>query len=421
MNIDRLKDEIRKTRNAWRAKQSGWSELPEAEGRKVLAEADKLYDKLCELQDKLEDAEEEERGNAVDTSRRPNQPDVTARGAGRHYGDDDIPITYALRPEHRMAARARENGADAFEGLRLGGLIRSMVAGPKNDHERRALAEGTDASGGYTVPELLSSQLIDLVRDATVSIRAGARTVPLSSDTHHIAKVATDPVPAWRAENAAVVESEPTFTRISMAPKSLAVMFKVSRELLEDSLNLETELPRIISAAMAVELDQAILWGNGSASQPLGLTNQPGIHVISHGLATLDNYTPLVRARTKVAISKHPGVTAFIMHPKDAGRLAELTDTTGQPLMPPKLIADVPQLETTSVPTAGSPDETSIITGFFPRLLIGIRNSVRIEVLRERYAENYQYGFLAALRADVAVEHASAFCQISNIQNADIN
>jgi hypothetical protein len=40
---------------------------------------------------------------------------------------------------------------------------------------------------------------------------------------------------------------------------------------------------------------------------------------------------------------------------------------------------------------------------------------LRIEFLRERYADNLQFGFLAYLRADVAVKHAASFCSIVGI------
>ena len=36
-------------------------------------------------------------------------------------------------------------------------------------------------------------------------------------------------------------------------------------------------------------------------------------------------------------------------------------------------------------------------------------------VLRERYADNYQYGFLVHMRTDVAVEHAESFAQLIGV------
>ena len=54
----------------------------------------------------------------------------------------------------------------------------------------RALSEGTDSAGGFTVPEIVGSRFIDRVRDALVVQRAGAQIVPMTSDTLHLARLA---------------------------------------------------------------------------------------------------------------------------------------------------------------------------------------------------------------------------------------
>jgi HK97 family phage major capsid protein len=58
----------------------------------------------------------------------------------------------------------------------------------------------------------------------------------MTAKTLRMAKVISDPVPQWRAENANIAESEPVFGDLSLDAKTLAVRFNVSRELLEDPL-----------------------------------------------------------------------------------------------------------------------------------------------------------------------------------------
>jgi HK97 family phage major capsid protein len=345
------------------------------------------------------------------------RPGVDEVSIGPDGADAAEPV-FALRSEQRMADYLRERGAPAQDGLTLGRYLRAMVVGARSDAERRALAEGTDSAGGFTVPDILSARLIDLMRARTVAIRAGAMTVPLTSDSNAVAKVASDPVPAWRAEAGAVSESDPTFARIVFAPKSLAVLVKASRELLDDSLNMESQLPLVIASAMAVELDRVALFGSGSGNEPRGLANTSGIETVVHN-ATLTSYAPLIQARTKILSNNALGVSAFVMSPRDEGTLAGLVDTTNQPLRIPPAIANVPMLTSTSVPTdLGSdspPAESTILAGWFAHLLIGMRSNIRIEVLRERYADTLQYGFIAHLRADIAVEQPKAFCAITGI------
>ncbi|WP_119461881.1 phage major capsid protein [Rhodospirillaceae bacterium SYSU D60014] len=385
-----------------------------------LAEAEAANDALMILLDGIDgemDARKElgsrEPRKHGGDNRRPIGEDRVING-----GADDGEITYALAPEQRFADWQSARGGERHDGLSLGRYLRAMVVGAKDDVEKRALSEGTDSAGGYSVPDVLSSRLIDLMRAASVAIRAGARTVPLTSDVNHIAKVLTDPVPGWRAEAGAVAESDPTFTRVTFNPRSLAVLVKASRELLADSLNMEQMLPRIIASAMAVELDRVALFGSGTGSEPGGVTTFTGIQTVAHS-AALTSYAPLLQARTKLMTANMPGVTAYVMHPEDEGTLAGLTATDNQPLMVPPAIRDVPILTSTSVDadfaSSSPPPDTEILAGWWPSLMIGMRQEIRIEVLRERYADTLQYGFLAHLRADVAAEHENAFVQITGV------
>ncbi len=347
-------------------------------------------------------------------NRRPVGQDMCANGADG-FSRSVNEASVGLRPEQRMADHVRDQGCEDI-GLSTGQYLRAMVIGAKTDTERRALSEGTDSAGGFTVPDVLSANLIDLMRARSVTIQAGARTVPLGSDTNYIAKLLTDPTPGWRAESAAIAESDPTFGRVTLTPKALAVLVKVSRELLEDSLNIETELPRIMTVALAQELDRVALFGSGTGSEPTGIVNTSGVSEVAHD-ATLTTYAPLITARTNVLTSNAERLSAYIIHPRDEGELAGLTDSTGQPLQAPPKLSDIPMLTTTSVPTDGGTgsDESSIITGDFSRLLIGVRSQISIQMLKERYADTGQYGFLAFMRADIAVEHPEVFCKITGI------
>ncbi|GAB5460888.1 phage major capsid protein [Hoeflea alexandrii] len=348
----------------------------------------------------------------------PRRPggNVTFRSDGAN-GVDLIDVDAAgLTREMRMADHVRELDVPTYEGLTPGAYLRAMFNGAKSDAERRALSEGTNSAGGFTVPDILSSQFIDAARKAATVFQAGAITVPLSSDSNAIAKVSTDPVPAWRAENAAIAESDPTFAQVIFTPRSLAVLVKCSRELLMDSLNMETLLPQVMASAMAVELDRVALFGTGSAPQPKGVVNFSGVQEVAHD-AALASYAPLISARTLVKTANHAGVTAYIMHPRDEGVLAGLTATDDQPLLMPPAIANVPMFASTSVPAnegAGT-NESTIVTGDFSKLMIGIRHQIQIEVMRELFAANGQIAFIAHLRADVAATHENAFSKITGI------
>lgn len=344
-------------------------------------------------------------------------------GLSSRDGDDDglEAAENFLTPDRRMSAWAMARDGDERDMPSLGNFLRSMVTGPRTEIEKRALSEGSDSAGGYTVPTLLSSSLIDRLRAKSVVNRTGAITVPLGSDNNIIAKLVSDPVPGWRAENGGVKESDMTFDRVSFQPKSLAVLVKVSRELLEDSLNIGNALPDVLATALGAELDRVSLFGKGQDSEPLGLVNFANLtpNTFPGGDIASGMWSNLVRARTALR-SINSEVTGYVMSVREEGRFAELLDGQGQPVQMPKAIADIPQFATTAVPTnlGAGKNESVIIAGDWRKLLIGVRADIRIEILRERYADMLQYGFLCHLRADVAAEHEQSFTVLRGIKPA---
>ena len=182
--------------------------------------------------EKLSGADDERRA-----SQRPFGSDVTTSGcddgsnwlagASNEWRAKDGSPVRVLRPNETMAERRSDS-------ISVGDVIRAKITGPRNDAERRALSEGVDSAGGFTVPTPLASSFIDLMRAKTVVSRAGAVTVPMESETLAIARLVSDPDVDWRAENASIAEGDPTFDRVTFQAKSLAGMLKISRELAED-------------------------------------------------------------------------------------------------------------------------------------------------------------------------------------------
>ena len=168
---------------------------------------------------------------------------------------------------------------------------------------------------------------------------------------------------------------------------------------------------------MAAKVDQVALEGTGVAPIPTGLRSQSGIGATALN-AALTNYVPFITARTGVLTNNGGPITAMILHPRDEGVLSGLVDSTGQPLNPPPAIGSIPMLTTSAIQTdagAGN-NESNAYVGNFRNLLIGLRNDVRVEVLRERFAENHQYAFVAHMRFDIAISHAASFHKITGIQ-----
>ena len=343
---------------------------------------------------------------------------VDGRGSVTGWVDANGRPVAVLAPEDRLSSA---DGGD-FRDLHIGSLMRAMAgAGTRNDLAIRALQEGLDSAGGVTVPEHLVRQFIDLMRARTRVIQAGARTVPLSTEKTSIARITSDPTAAWRAELGAVAQSEPTFDKVEFVARSLAVKLPVSLELLQDSLNIEDALRTALAGAFAVEMDRVALFGSGTAPEPEGVANVTGVNEVSMGTdgAALSGYGELLQAFQAIADANAPEPTACLMAPRTKFAFAGLTATDGQPLMAPKVINDVPFMDSTNLPVDEShgtaTNASRIITGDFKQLLIGVRQGLRIEVLRHTLADDLTITFVAHLRADVALVHPAAFAMVTGI------
>lgn len=342
---------------------------------------------------------------------------VTAESGASNWRDRDGSNIKVLSP--RDSFRAAVGGARQDFGF--GDYVKAMVAGTSSPEIRAALTEGTDSTGGYTVPSFLMGEVIDAMRAKTVCVQAGARTVPLEGYQNTIVRIATDPIAGWRLENAAIAEGSPTFEGLVLQPKSLAVLVKVSRELIDDSMNIADALTMAFAGSMAAEVDRVALIGSGTNPEPRGIYNTVGINVVSMGTngAALTSYAPILDAQYELELDNAPAPGAMVMHPRTGRVLNGLADSTGQPLQVPPSLSGIVRHATTNIPvdlTQGTATNASaIILGDFTQLLLGVRSELRIELLRERFADAGQYAFIAHMRMDVAVAQPEAFCAVKGI------
>jgi HK97 family phage major capsid protein len=356
--------------------------------------------------------------DSLDPDRRP-QPDHRLAPIPSDYrAPDSMTRAAVLAPEQRAADYVRQRGMvePNTDNLSLGKLVRGWVTGQwaGADAERRAMAEGTNSAGGYLVPTVLAATVIDLARNEARVMQAGARTVPMESETQLVPRQITDPAVAWRLENAAINQSGPTFDLITMTARSLACVSVLSRELLEDAtVDLEHLVESSIAKATALEIDRVALRGSGTAPEPRGLLNTTGVTVTSLGAngaaATWDDVSTAVQ--TVRGFNFEPN--AMIDAPRTEGSLARQKDSQGRYLQPPADLVDLKRLPTNQIPTdltqGTSSTASEAYVGQWDQLLVGLRTQLVLTVLTERYADLGQIGIVSWWRGDIAVAHPQAF------------
>lgn len=345
-------------------------------------------------------------------------------GSGRGDRKDDKPLRTAADIDNHFAQRRRDGFNPEDAQIELHDFLRGVANMQTTPAVRNALTVGTDTAGGFTVPTVLLPQILKALVPVSSLLQAGAGLVLLDdgAKSFNMAAVNAIPTAAWRSENGALAESDPTFRNVQVIPQSLSFMFKVSRELLADGQGLQEALYIAVAQAFAKELDRVGLRGTGTAPQPRGILNTAGIQSVTNGAngAALASYANLLSGVQSVLQADAPMPTAAIMSPRSLVKLAGLTDTTNQPLRKPAMLDGVPLIGTSQIPnnlTVGtSTDCSEIYVGDFTQLRFMLREQLSVQVLAERFAENGQVGFACHMRADVAVLYPAAFCVVTGVR-----
>jgi HK97 family phage major capsid protein len=329
-----------------------------------------------------------------------------------------------------MRGRATPAGDDLSPGDREASFrdFLCAVANMKStEWGRKALSINVGSAGGFDVPTVLLPGLLDALFASSSLLQAGVRIVPFSGGAKEfqIAAVNTLPTASWRSESGAVAESDPAFRQVVVTPRSLSFRFRASRELLQDSRNLDNAtMQRIAAQAIAVAQDLAGLRGSGTGPTPRGLLNQVGITTVTNGAngAALSNirYANLLSAYQNIITANAGMPTAAIMAPRTLVGFGGLTATDNQPLQRPQLLQPINMLASSQIPvnltTGTSTDTSEIYCGDFSRAFWAIREDVNIMASPDTAAGTGEVEFFVHARCDFVVEYVQAFNVITGVR-----
>ncbi|MBQ1617756.1 MAG: phage major capsid protein [Ruminococcus sp.] len=266
------------------------------------------------------------------------------------------------------------------------------------------LSEGTDADGGYLVPEDFERDIVTALEEENV-IRSLAKVIT----TQHERKipVATGHSTAqWTAENAAYTESNPTFGQKQIDAFKLTDLCRVSVELLQDSaFDIEDYLMKEFARAFGIAEEQAFCVGTG-VNQPTGIFTanggQVGVTAASSTAITADELISLVYS-LKAPYRRN---AKFLLNDATISIIRKLKDNNGAYLWQPSIQAGQPdrllgyEIYTSPyVPTAAA-GALAIAFGDFKNYWIGDRAGRTVQRLNELYATNGQIGYVSTERVD---------------------
>ena len=237
--------------------------------RRLSDEADKVKSDL-EFENKLV-AKEAELRAVVETAApaKAAAPAVEAAPA-----EKKVEIRHLM--PHHTELRAYNDGPDAVkEAYSVGRWIRATLFRRDEDVrwcrdngvEARALSEGTNTAGGHLVPPEFAARVIRLVEQYGTMPGACER-VTLARDVMTIPKRTTGTTAYFVNEGAAVTESDPAWTTVTMNAKKLAVACRLSSEVMEDSasyVNIADAVTQEFATSLALKIDNVGWNGAGTA------------------------------------------------------------------------------------------------------------------------------------------------------------
>ncbi|RKO24500.1 phage major capsid protein [Pseudarthrobacter phenanthrenivorans] len=302
----------------------------------------------------------------------------------------------------------------------------------------RALA--TTGGGTAVIPTTWAGQMIDLARNQSAVMQAGASIIPMDDKIVQIGRLTADPTAAFRAENSLIAASDPTFDNVTLEAKTLSAEVIGSMEWFQDADNAESLVVNALSKALAQRIDLVALYGGiTSGAGTINLPTPPNprgvlaalnatlaANVLGNGAngttQTAASYWSEVLDTIYTVRDRNEDPTALIWNTKLGRQYAKATDTTGQPLQLPADVEDLPRYSSNQIPTytqgTMASRATDLFVGDWSQLLIGQRLAPTVKVLTERYAEYGQIGIIIHWRGDVQPARPGAFAVYKAIQGA---
>jgi len=357
---------------------------------------------------------------------------LEAVGSQRALENQDIGMTKdevkhfsMVRAIHALAnptdRRAQENAKFEFECSRAAAeqygraaqgimLPAEIMRNWSRDMIKRDLNSSDEAS--LFTDDFRGGDFIDVLRNASSVMRAGARMLNGLSGDVKIPKKLTAASAAWIAtEGGDAAESEMTVGSVSMVPKTLGAFTDVTRQLLiQSSLDVEALIREDLTTALALAIDAAALSGDGSSGAPTGIKSTSGINTVDFGTApdVVPTFAQVVEMETKLGEDNAlMGNLAYIAPASMYGALkaVEKASGTAQFVIEPGGTMNGYRTIVSNQCAAGD-----LYFGNFADLLVGFFGGLDLTVDPYTHSRSGTIRVVALQSCDVAVRHAVSFC-----------
>ncbi|MGW3025861.1 phage major capsid protein [Streptomyces sp. NPDC001221] len=203
---------------------------------------------------------------------------------------------------------------------------------------RNAASSVSPSDGGFLVPEVLRSQLLQIALESSV-VRPRATVVPMDSarvpfpmidTTTNQGSVFGGMIAYWGEEGAALTDSNPKFGRVVLDAKKLTGLSAVPNELLQDSIiSFSALIETLWPKAIAFSEDVSFQVGSG-VGEPLGFrgASNPAAVAVTRANANKIQYPDIVNMYARMLPSSLSNAV-WMCSPDAVPQLLQLAITVG--------------------------------------------------------------------------------------------
>ena len=193
---------------------------------------------------------------------------------------------------------------------------------------KRDLITGTatsTAKGGNLIQtDVMGASFIDVLRNAMVLPKLGARFMTGLQGNVAIPKRTTSVTAYWPGENTAPTEGTNVFGQVTMSPKTLAAYIDIGRRLaIQSSVDVEALVRDDLAQTLAIAIDAAAI-GGAQTNGPTGLRGTSGIGSVAMGTnGAVPTWASVASLVKEVEVDNAlTGSLAFLTNPKVRYKLA---------------------------------------------------------------------------------------------------
>lgn len=345
------------------------------------------------------------------------------------------PIAGVLNAEAKAHGEAESPIAPgAKKGDTFARMIMAM-ASAKGDNERaikwaedtygkdsaapvvKALQTDSVQAGGFLVEEAVSSEVIELLRPASVVMSMSPQMIRMNTASFQIPKLTGGAAASYIGEGDDILATQPTGGLVRLTFRKLAALVPMSNDMLRYAApGTETIVRDDLVAGLAQRGDLGMLRDNGTSDTMVGLRYQvPSANVIpANGTVNLQNVTydlgqcilALLEANVRML---RPG---WIFAPRVAMFLMTIRDGNGnfafrEEMMQGRLWG-YPYKTTNQIPVnlGGGSDETEIYFADFADVVIGEGMQMQIDTSVEATYRDSNGNLVSAFSRDQTVVRA---------------